>query len=55
MYRPSNKGLDFEVPIKLTNSELLIPNDKMVSGRWNTIVNWKYDGKDYLFKQEIVY
>ncbi len=55
MYRPSNKALDFEIPIKLSGSELLIPDEKMIAGRWNTIVNWKYEGKDYLFQEKIVY
>lgn len=55
LYRPSNKLLDFDIPIKLTNLQLLIPDAKMVAGRWNTIVNWEYEGKEYLFKEEIVY
>ena len=55
MYRPSNKDLDFEIPIKLTESKFLIPDEKMIAGRWNTIVNWKYEGKDYLFQEKIVY
>lgn len=55
LYRPSNKALDFEIPINLTESRLLIPDEQMIDGRWNTIVNWKYDGQDYLFKEKIVY
>lgn len=55
MYRPSNKALDFEIQINLINSRLLIPDEKLIGGRWNTIVNWKYDGKDYLYKEKIVY
>ena len=55
MYRPSNKQLDFETTINLTDSKLLIPDEKLIGGRWNTIVNWKVDGKDYLFKEKIVY
>lgn len=55
MYRPSNKQLDFETTINLTDSKLLIPDEKLIGGRWNTIVNWKFDGKDYLFKEKIVY
>lgn len=55
MYRPSNKVLDFEIPIVLSQSQLLIPDEKLIGGRWNTIVNWKYEGKDYLFKEKIVY
>ncbi len=55
LYRPSNKNLDFEMPIQLSNSQLLIPDEKMIEGRWNTTVNWTYEGKDYLFKDKIVY
>lgn len=55
LYRPSNKQLDFQLPLQLTDSLLLIPDSKLVPGRWNTIVQWKYEGKDYLYKNEIVY
>lgn len=55
LYRPSNKKLDFIMPLKLSSSTLLIPDDRMVAGRWNTIVQWSVDGEDYLFKEEIVY
>ncbi|WP_271393896.1 FixH family protein [Aequorivita sinensis] len=55
MYRPSNKKLDFEMPLKLSSSTLLIPDEKLVGGRWNTIVHWSIDGEDYLFKDEIIY
>lgn len=55
MYRPSNKKLDFELPLQLSSANLLIPNERLVGGRWNTIVQWNYEGEDYLFKEEIVY
>lgn len=55
LYRPSNKKLDFQIPLNLSDSQLLIPDDRMVPGRWNTIVQWNYDGEDYLYKKEIVY
>ncbi|WP_373055936.1 FixH family protein [Zunongwangia sp. H14] len=55
VYRPSNKLLDFEIPLKLTNRELLIPDEKLIGGRWNITVNWEYKGKEYLYKNEIVY
>lgn len=53
MYRPSNKKLDFEIPIQLKGSSMMIPGEKLVPGRWNTIINWNYQGKDYLFKEKI--
>jgi len=55
MYRPSNKTLDFQMPLKLSDSKFLIPADKMVTGRWNTIVTWSYDGKQYRFDERIYY
>lgn len=55
MYRPSNKKLDFQMPIELTGSEFLIPDSKLVEGRWNTIVTWNYEGKQYRFNQKITY
>ncbi len=55
MYRPSNKMLDFEIPLSTGEREILIPDSKMIAGRWNVIVGWSYEGKDYLFKKEIVY
>lgn len=55
LYRPSNKKLDFQEPLQLTGPELLIPDEHLVPGRWNTIVQWSYNGKDYLYKNEIVY
>lgn len=53
MYRPSNKKLDFEIPIQLKGSSMMIPGEKLVPGRWNTIINWNYQGKYYLFKEKI--
>lgn len=55
MYRPSNKKLDFDVAIQLEGNQLLIPDSRLVSGRWNTIVNWQYDGKSYRFMDKITY
>jgi hypothetical protein len=54
LYRPSNKKLDFEVPISLSNSSLLIPKSNLVGGRWDINMEWQYDGKLYLTK-EIIY
>ena len=55
LYRPSNKKLDFVLPLKLSDPNLLIPDERMIPGRWNTIVRWNYEGEDYLYKKEIVY
>jgi len=54
LYRPSNKKLDFEVPISLSNPTLLIPVSNLVGGRWDINMEWQYYGKQYLTK-EIIY
>ena len=54
LYRPSNKKLDFEVPISLSNPTLLIPISNLVGGRWDINMEWQYIGKQYLTK-EIIY
>ncbi|WP_411894559.1 FixH family protein [Winogradskyella sp. A2] len=55
LYRPSNKQLDFETPISLSDHNLLIPDKRLLDGRWNIKVDWTYNNKDYLFKKEINY
>ena len=55
LYRPSNKQFDFEIPISLSNHNLLIPDKRLLDGRWNMKVDWQYNGKAYLFKKEIIY
>lgn len=55
LYRPSNKHLDFDFDINLLNSHLLIPQKRLLEGRWNIKVLWKYKGEDYLHKQKITY
>jgi len=54
LYRPSNKVLDFEIPLTgLETNKVIIPNEKMINGRWNIMVNWTYKNTEYLFKKEI--
>ena len=55
LYRPSNKQLDFELPLELTDPNLLIPDNRLVDGRWNITIDWEYEGKKYRFKKEITY
>ncbi|PTM10025.1 MAG: cytochrome C oxidase Cbb3 [Bacteroidetes bacterium] len=55
LYRPSNKQLDFETTISLSNHNLLIPDKRLLDGRWNIKVDWQYNGKSYLYKKEIIY
>lgn len=55
LYRPSNKRLDNEIPLSLSSNQLLVPDESLVGGRWNIIVDWSYKNEDYYFKKEIVY
>lgn len=54
-YRPSNKNLDFEIPIELSSNTILIPDNKIVEGKWGITIDWKYEGVNYLYKDKIVY
>lgn len=53
LYRPSNKQLDFEILISISKPYLLVPEKRLLDGRWNIIVSWTYEKKDYLFKKEL--
>ncbi|MBM1107359.1 FixH family protein [Aurantibacter crassamenti] len=55
LYRPSNKQLDFDLPISLSDSNLLIPDERLLDGRWNIKVFWEYEGKSFLHKKNITY
>ena len=55
LYRPSNKQFDFETDISLSNHNLLIPDKRLLDGRWTIKVDWQYNGKSYLYKKEIIY
>ena len=55
-YRPSNKKLDFNIPFSAINGQQLeVPEAQLVPGRWNVKVTWKNNGKEFLFKKEILY
>ncbi|MEM1001058.1 MAG: FixH family protein [Bacteroidota bacterium] len=53
--RPSNKQLDFEMPISLSNHNLLIPDNRLLDGRWNMKVEWTEGDKAYIFKTALTY
>ena len=53
LYRPSAKHLDFNIPLQLSNSSLLIPKSDFVGGNWDIILSWTYEGTPYLFKQKL--
>ncbi|WP_055448601.1 FixH family protein [Lacinutrix mariniflava] len=55
LYRPSNETLDFNLELNLTSSHLLIPDNKMLGGRWNITIDFMYEGTPYLYKEQITY
>ncbi|MBT8260290.1 MAG: FixH family protein [Flavobacteriaceae bacterium] len=55
LYRPSNKQLDFETSFSLSKPNLLIPDKRLVDGRWNIVIDWQYKNKLYLYKDSLVY
>ena len=55
LYRPSSKQLDFEIPISISKSYLLVPEQRLVDGRWNMNIFWKHKNTNYLIKKELVY
>ena len=55
LYRPSNKQLDFEIPISISNTYLLVPEKRLLDGRWNIKIAFKYKNKAYLINKEIQY
>lgn len=55
LYRPSNKQLDFEIPISNSKTYLLVPEKRLLDGRWNIKIAWVNNNTNYLFKKEILY
>ena len=55
LYRPSNRHLDVNFPISLSNSHLLIPDDSLIDGRWDIAIAWYYKGETFLHKEKISY
>lgn len=55
LYRPSNKQLDFEIPFSISKTYLLVPEERLLDGRWNIDISWRYKKTEYLVKEKIVY
>jgi hypothetical protein len=55
LYRPSNQKLDFDTSISLSSPDLLIPKNNLVGGLWDITVEWSYEGKTYLNKEELYF
>jgi hypothetical protein len=55
LYRPSDKQKDFEVSISNIQNYLLVPDNRLLGGRWNITIEFTCDDKNYFFSDEIVY
>ena len=56
LYRPSNQSLDRNIPFVLSKrTTLLVPDNKLVGGRWDIKISWNENNKEYLYKKEFVY
>ena len=55
LYRPSNKHLDLDFPLSLSKTHLLIPDNRLVDGRWDITIKWQYEGNKFLFKERLTY
>ena len=55
LYRPSNKHLDLDFPLSLSNTHLLIPDSRLVGGRWDITIKWSYEGNTFLHKEKLIY
>lgn len=55
MYRPSNKNLDFQIPISLVNARMDIPARRLAEGKWNLTIRWEMGGETYLQKEQLTY
>ncbi|TPD72279.1 FixH family protein [Flavobacterium microcysteis] len=53
LYRPSSQKLDFEIPIALSSSNLLIPKSDLAGGRWDIVTDWNYNGTGYINKKQL--
>ena len=53
--RLSNSKIDFQFPINLKTNDYLIPDEKLVEGRWDVKIEWTVNNNTYLFKEKINY
>ena len=53
--RLDNKKLDLDIDLKLDKNQVLIPDEKLVHGKWVVSIDWKYEDQEYLFKDNWIY
>jgi|SRR5690606_5070459 hypothetical protein len=55
LYRPSDRQLDRDFPLKLTDPYLLIPDQSLVKGRWDLTIRWQYGDDSFMHQQKLTY
>ncbi|MFO7703446.1 FixH family protein [Psychroflexus maritimus] len=55
LYRPSDKKLDFTLPIQLKESKQLIPQSLLANGRWNIELDFEVENVPYAYKKELIW
>jgi nitrogen fixation protein FixH len=55
LYRPSDRHLDSDLNVDLSKTFMLIPDSRLLDGRWDIEVDWTYQGTRYLYKETIYY
>lgn len=55
LQRPSDERIDFEKELNLTENKLVIKDERLVRGKWNVKVDWKYNKEEYMLKESIFY
>ncbi|WP_433900850.1 FixH family protein [Sphingobacterium puteale] len=53
--KPSDSKLDRELPFQTTDNLLVLPISTFDKGMWNLYVDWKSEGKDFLFEEHILF
>lgn len=53
MYRPSDKVLDFTIPLQLENNNYIMPTSLLKSGKWEVNLKFSHEGEDYFIQKKI--
>lgn len=53
--RPSDDRVDFTRTIELDKNMMIIKDEKLINGRWNIKIDWKYEDEEYMFKKNLFY
>ncbi len=54
IYRPSNQDLDIDLPFEASRGELIIPKDRLESGRYILKLTWSFEGLNYEIENTVV-